>query len=79
MIDSPATNDPEITETSRIFVIALQDLTLAVVLLMEPVTTSLKIYVPVLPTLGDPIVIVGAEVYPTPASLILIAVTIPAE
>jgi hypothetical protein len=42
-IVSPATNDPEIIETSRIFVIELQDLTLAVVLLIEPVTTSLKI------------------------------------
>lgn len=57
--------------TSRTFVAAVQVRTLAVVPLTEPVTTSLKIYVPIPETNpavnGEAIVIVGATVYPEPA------------
>jgi hypothetical protein len=41
-IDSPGVNEPETDATSNTLVITLQDLTLAVVPLVEPVTTSLR-------------------------------------
>ena len=78
-IDSPGVNDPETVETSNTLVMTFQDLTLAVVPLVEPVTISLKTKVPT-PTIcgGFAIVIIGDVVYPNPAFVILIWVIVPA-
>ncbi len=78
-IDSPGVNDPETVATSNTLVITFQDLTLAVVPLVEPVTISLKTKVPT-PTIcgGFAIVIIGDVVYPNPAFVILIWVIVPA-
>ena len=72
-IDSPGVNYPETDETSNTLVMTFQDLTLAVVPLVEPVTISLKTKVPT-PTIcgGFAIVIIGDVVYPNPAFVILI-------
>ena len=78
-IFSPTTNVPLTTLISSTLVEASQLLTMAVVLLADPVTVSLNIKFPELPTLGEPMVIVGATVYPTPASVMRIDVTMPAE
>ena len=64
---SPAEKLPETLATSRTFVSASQDLTLAVVLLVEPVIISLNAKLPVfVPEIGAAIETVGATEYPAP-------------
>ena len=64
---SPLVNSPATVATISILVDASQVLTLAVVLLEEPVTISLKTNVPE-PILSEPATtMVGATEYPTPA------------
>ena len=46
---------------------------------IDPVTISLNLKLPLLLSEGLPIVIVGLDVYPAPAFVILIAVMVPAE
>ena len=74
---SPILNEPEIILSSKVFVVASQELTCAVVPLSDPVTNSLYSYDPVPIPVGDPKVIVGARTYFAPPSINLISVTIP--
>ena len=68
---SPAENLPETLATSRTFVSASQDLTLAVVLLVDPVIISLNAKFPVFdPPGGAATETVGATEYPAPAFVI---------
>ena len=61
------------------FVVALQVLTLPFTPVIDPVTISLNLKLPLLSREGSPIVIVGLEVYPAPALTMLIEVIVPAE
>lgn len=78
MIFSPTTKSPSTEYTSRIFVVLFQVLTLATVPLVDPVTVSLKVKLPVDAKDGFEIVTVGATLYPRPALMMLIAVIVPA-
>jgi hypothetical protein len=71
-------NVPLTLATSSTLVDEFQVLTLAVVPLVCPVITSLNTKSPVESISGEPTVIVGATLYPKPAFVILISVTVPA-
>ena len=75
---SPTENDPDTLEISRTFVIEFQDLTLAVTLLVDPVTISLNTNSPLEVEDGSEIVISGGSIYLFPLSVTLILVTVPA-
>ena len=75
---SPTLKVPSTLATSRTPVVEFQVLTLAVVLVADPVITSLNAKSPVPPDPGDSIVIVGVRTYLFPESVISILETFPA-
>ena len=67
---SPSIKSPSRDPTSRMKDLTFHLFTLAVVLLAVPITTSLNRYVPIPALTGGDIAMVGADVYPIPASVI---------
>ena len=70
VIVSPIVKSPVKLEIFKVLVEAFQDLTIAVVPLLDPVIVSVSIKLPLPLLYGEPIVTVGASVYPAPAFVI---------
>ena len=68
-IVSPTLKVPVTLPSSSTLVFVFQVLTLALVPLVEPVTSSLNTNVPISEDPGSSIVMVGASVYPIPVSV----------